>query len=524
MRLWIRILLCLLSSVLCFLAFTGYDQWYLALVSWVPVFIAVEGLGLRRTFLLTWLFGTLAHFGGYYWLPQTIITFGEFPVPLAYLFALVLNAYQGLAFAIIGTLRNWLRLRGHESIFLAAAALAAVEQLYPRLFPIYWGNTFYKVLPACQCVDLFGVIFLSFLIILFNLAVTNLIQVTVLKSGRLQLRALIVVALLWAANLVYGGVRLSTVRSAMEKAETIRVGVVQGNLTMHSKHNKPREGLLLHRAMSLELEKQGVDLFVWSESSVNYSIPTDMKKLKNAVLGDVSTPTLFGAIRVERGGERDRDFNTAFLVDGDGNLLGTYDKIYLLAFGEYLPLGETFPRLYEWTPNTGQFTKGRSYDAIPFNGRRLGVLICYEDILPGLVRKMVSASGGGVDMLVNITNDSWFGDTAEPWIHLGLSTYRSIEHRQWLLRATNSGVSAAVDPTGKIVKTTGVMKEAAFIVKAGFMSMRTLYQMGGWLFGWACVAVVIGFLIFRKRGAGTGTGPEAATRAKPKAKKKKRRK
>ena len=521
MRLWIRILLCVIGGLMCFAAFTGYDQWYLALVSWAPVLIAVEGLPLRRTFLLAWLFGTVGHFFGYYWLPQTIITFGEFPAPLAYLFAVLLNAYQGLSFALIILLRALLKKRGHDSIFLPAAAFAAVELLYPNLFPIYWGNTFYKVLVAVQSIDLFGTLFISFLLALTNLVVADAVTARLTRLARPRWKEYIVVAALWAANLVYGAVRLDGVRTAMAAAETARIGVVQGNLSMSSKHQTPREGLLIHRDMSLELEKEGVDLLVWSESSVNYSIPTSMKNLKNEVLGKVATPTIFGAIRAEEGKDREREYNTAFLVDGEGNVLGTYDKRYLLAFGEYIPLGETFPKLYEWSPNTGSFTPGKSYAALPLRNHRIGILICYEDILPGLVRNLMAASEGAIDLLVNITNDSWFGATAEPWIHLGLSTYRCIEHRRWLIRSTNSGVSAAIDPTGRIVRTTELMKEASFIVKAGFMTMRTIYDRGGWLFGYLCVAVTAGFLIYGRRRPAP-PAPEEKPAARPKKKKRRR--
>jgi apolipoprotein N-acyltransferase len=499
MRLWIRLLLCLVSAAACFVAFVGFDQWYLAFVSWVPLFIAVEGLSLRRTFLLTLLMGTVAHFGGYYWLPATMRTFGAFSWPLAYLFGIVLNVYQGLSFAIMVTLWAALKKRGHDSIILAAAAFAAVEQIYPNLFPIFWGNTLYKVPVAIQSVDLLGVAFITMLIILVNFSVANAIQALVLKTARLQTRVLAVAAALWAANLAYGGIRIWHIEGQMKHSEKIKVGVVQGNLGLMEKRQSPKESLRRHREMSIELEKRGARLLVWSESAVSYSIPTDMKNLRSSILGRVSTPTIFGAIRIEDGEGVRREYNTAFLLDGNGDVLGYYDKVYLLAFGEYIPFGDTFPKLYEWSPNTGSFTKGKSARPLTFGEHRIGVMICYEDIIPGFVRKLMAAPGAESDIFVNITNDGWFGDTNEPWIHLGLSAMRSVEQRRWLIRSTNSGVSAAIDPVGRIVKTTSVMKQESFIVEAGFMHLKTVYEAGGWLFGYLCVAITALFLVLRGR-------------------------
>ena len=485
---------------MCFLAFTGFDMWYFGLVSWVPLYIATHDLPLKKTFLLTLFMGTFAHFGGYYWLPETMIQFGGFPWPLAFLFSLILNAYQGTSFAIIVTLIAAVRRRkGFGSIFIAAAIFCAVEQLYPRIFPIYWGNIMYKVHIAVQSVDLFGVIFISFLVALVNLALANAILSLGMKKTAFQKKQIIIVAALWAASLVYGAVRTNQVKAAMAAAETVRIGVVQGNMGISQKHTAPREGLIRHRKMSIELEKQKIDLLLWSESSVNYALPTSAKSLKKSVLGKVSTPTIFGAIRTEEveGEDRVRDYNTAFLVDGDGKVLGTYDKMYLLAFGEYIPLGETFPKLYEWSPHTGRFTPGKSFKPVILPGvATIGVLICYEDILPGLVQKIMSSSEKEIDLLVNITNDAWFGDTKEPWIHLGLATFRSIEQRRWLIRSTNSGVSAAIDPIGRVVEATPVMKQVSFVIDAGLLEIKTLYRMGGWLFGYLCVAFSLGLFAF----------------------------
>ncbi len=149
-------------------------------------------------------------------------------------------------------------------------------------------------------------------------------------------------------------------------------------------------------------------------------------------------------------------FNSAIAGGGsstEGEIEGRYDKEYLLTFGEYLPFGETFTILYKWSPNSGHFSPGKSLDplVLDVHGEKhlVTALICYEDILPRFTNDAVRH--GDPDLLVNITNDAWFGDTAEPWEHLALAQLRAVEHRRYFVRGTNSGVSAVIDPVGRVV-------------------------------------------------------------------------
>ena len=120
----------------------------------------------------------------------------------------------------------------------------------------------------------------------------------------------------------------------------------------------------------------------------------------------------------------------ALMVDEQGAVTGRYDKEYLLAFGEYIPFGDTFPILYQWSPNSSRFSPGASFDPLPLGDHKISALICYEDILPGFVNRMVRHADP--DLLVNLTNDAWFGDSTEPWIHFALAKLRAVEHRRLL--------------------------------------------------------------------------------------------
>ena len=222
-------------------------------------------------------------------------------------------------------------------------------------------------------------------------------------------------------------------------------------------------------------------------------IGASAQKAFNEIVGDaLHTPLLFGGLRREYGSaDQVRAFNSSFLLDAAGRIAGSYDKTYLLLFGEYLPFGETFPKLYEWSPHTGRLTPGSRLEALPFGPYRIGVIICYEDILPRFVRQAVRASDP--DLLVNLTNDAWFGDSAEPWIHLTLARSRAIEQRRFLIRSTNSGVSAFIDASGRINSHTGVFTRENLVGEVRMMRMWTLYSAIGDLIGWIGLALAAVF-------------------------------
>jgi len=218
-------------------------------------------------------------------------------------------------------------------------------------------------------------------------------------------------------------------------------------------------------------------------------------KDRTAVQRGYRTPVLFGGITWERaipGDEKSRilKYNSALLVDGMGRVAGRYDKNYPLLFGEYLPFGETFPVLYEWIPESGGFVAGRDVEVFPFGEHRIGVMICYEDILPGFARKLASRRP---NVIVNVTNDAWFGETAEPYLHLTLSVLRSVESRVMLVRSTNTGVSAVIDPVGRLVGQTSLHDAEVLEAELVMMPGGTVYERIGDGFSYLLLLLLAGW-------------------------------
>jgi len=235
-----------------------------------------------------------------------------------------------------------------------------------------------------------------------------------------------------------------------------------------------------HVAQSVALIREHpVDLLVWPESSFGWYLPEEAENVSAYVQVGTTlhTPTLFGAhTRRTFDGEK-RLFNSAVLAGADGTVLGIYDKSRLLLLGERMPLGERIPQLYEWSPRTTPFQAGRSLAPLVLDGHRLGAVICYEDVSPTLVRRLVRE--GDPHLLVNLTNDAWFGDTPEPRQHLAAAVLRSVEHHRALVRATHSGVSAVIAPTGEVVARSGVFEAASLVERVPLLAGQTVYAAVG---------------------------------------------
>lgn len=485
---WVRrhrlpVVLATLSAIFYFVGFCGFDQFYLAWFCFVPLLWAIDDprVKSREAFAYGWLFGTMTILGGYTWLTTMIETFGGFSFLSATGILVLFSAAHGLLWAIWITFVHYLSVvRNISMLWTVPMILVVCEWLFPSLFPTYLANTQYRQLLLIQSADLFGPFGLTFILALASATIYRVVSLVRRRPQTFPTVGIAATLSAVAGSLAYGWIALADHDDTAELAERrIRIGVVQTNMGIFEKHQRPEEGLRRHRQQSLEVEKQGAELIVWPESGYNRTIPTEMANVGAPVLGPVQTPLLFGGIRFSGLAGDHKLYNTAFLTDGAGNVLGTYDKTYLLAFGEYMPFGSVFPGLYRLSPNTSRFEFGEHQHALRLNDIRLGVLICYEDVLTHFVR---SAMHSKPNILVNITNDAWFGATREPHIHLALSVFRAIEQRRYLVRATNTGVSAVIDSGGRILDPTPTFARANIVRDVPALESVTVYQrFGPWL-------------------------------------------
>lgn len=495
--------LSVLTGLLYFLAFPATAARpfaFVALFAFVPWLYAIRGQTARVALKMSWLMGFVGVSLGFYWLVTMLEVFSGFPMPLCILFAAILNVYQSGRIALTGWLYGRATERGWPHAPVLVAAFVAGELAYPLLFPWYAGVTMHDWPVMLQFAELGGPIAVSVMLLGSNLAIAELIEVVRHKAPVNR----VVIGVGFAVPVVaalYGTLRMNSIDAVVAKSEKIRVGMVQPYNDLFNR----RDALRTHLDMTKEItQKEPIDLVVWSEAPLGRAFSEDRYKqmVKSDVTGKLGVPAIVGALLV-RNPDRKKDptahrdfFNVALMADEQGNIVGRYDKQYLLMFGEYLPFGELFPVMYKWSPNSSKFTPGTSFAPLEWKGHRITAMICYEDILPSFVNKLVDA--GDPDLFVNLTNDTWFGNSTEPWIHLALAKFRSIEHRLYLVRVTNSGVSAIVDPNGRMTVHSGVYTKENLVGEARFLRERTIYSRIGDAPWWILTALVAA-ASFRRR-------------------------
>jgi len=373
----------------------------------------------------------------------------------------------------------------------------------PLVFPYYLAITQAWQAHVIQVADLTGPLGITALLMMVNGAGYDFIC-----DGRRRLPSVVTAFVILAVVLGYGHVRIRQMEARRAAAPKIKVGVVQPNVVFNhdsgANQTVTRRQLAEMQLRSAELEREGADLIIWPEAGYAASIPRvntgDWTETHPYRIRRVFTrPLIMGAETRDplwRGG---RAYNTALMLDEGGVFTGRYDKVNLLIFGEYLPGRELFPQMEKYLPaSVGNLTPGDGAVIFPFrtaDGRewRLAPVICLEDLLPAFGREI---AGLHPHLLVNITDDSWFGATSEPWEHLALSIFRSVELRTDMVRAVNPGVSAYVDAAGRVYAKTfssdpsvnprGADKILAQValVEGG----HTIYAIVGDLFGYLCAA------------------------------------
>lgn len=499
MTVHVRMALAVLSGVLYFVGFVGYDQFYLSWICLAPLLVALRDVTPGRAALLGWLMGLVTHMGGYHWVIGLLREFGDLPLPAAFLGYVLLCAGQGAFFAVYALILAVLWRGGAPGgVWLAPVVHAALELVYPFLFPSYLANSQLHFLAFMQIAELVGVIGMGFVMVLVSSVAAE--SFLAWRGGRpLPRRGWAVAVALLVLSVGYGLVRIPQVEARVAAAPTLKVGVVQANLGARDKRRAPDEWIRRHqeRTLALVQREPDLDLVVWPETAYNRLIPNERGSLRGALQVGHGVPMLSGVLRYawDDPDDEPRIYNAAVAVDGEGVVTGIYNKNLLLAFGEFVPLASTFPALKALFPHTGDFTAGSDAVPVRVGDHTLAVHVCYEDIMPGFVRGlMAERDGERPQVLMNLTNDSWFGDTIQPFIHLALASFRTVEHRRALVRSTNTGISAYVDPVGRIAATVPQYTEGDLVVRVPLMEGTTVYQVVGDLPAWLCVGIT-GFLL-----------------------------
>jgi apolipoprotein N-acyltransferase len=394
-----------------------------------------------------------------------------------------------------------MRRRGWSLAVAGIAPLLVVEWLQPQIFPLYAGNALVDAPVWIQTADLGGPLLLTAL-----LAVANLVAFETWawrRAARSKPLALwTAAAALATAVLAYGYWRIVTVEAASRAAPALRIGIVQANL---GPLEKSALGVVTHRRHlehTRDLLASGeLDLVVWPESAYVRGLRRPLPISGRPILAELNVPLLFGGNSVREENGRRLKTNSAFLIGADGTIRDVYDKNLLIPLAEYMPLAGVVPAFARWFPHVEEFAAATDTPALQLGPWRIATPICYEATRPDFVRRMAAASRP--HLFVTLANDAWFGDSHEPWLHLALARLRAVEHRRFMVRATNSGVSAVIDPAGRIVASTGLLTTETLRAEVHPLEGSTVYaRLGDWP-GWLSAAIVALALARRRRAVGT---------------------
>jgi len=495
-----------LSGCLWFLAVTPFDYSVLAWIAAIPLLFAVDrATTLRWALFLGFWAGVVETAGGFYWLIDVMQRFANFPWWAAALVLLLFCATRGLIFLLFTAIVCGIRRRRRVPMtLLAPIAMVVSEWAVPQLFPCgQWISQAWHPL-VIQIAELTGPLGVTALLLMVNGALYDLAV-----DGRAARYPALTAAALLAAALIFGAVRMRQVDDIIAHAPRLKVGLVQPNFAYAVNDEFSRDEAIRQltalQQQSQRLQAAGAQLIVWSEGAYPVTLPRTLKAdFAPESLGKIrrgfDVPAVIGAEMYDP--THDAAYNSAILLGHNGRVLSVYDKVRLLAFGEYTPgIGE-FPWLGKISPiGSGRFTAGTGPRLMPMQGPagavwQLGPVICYEDILQGFIRSVGQLHP---NLLVNLTSDSWFGAETEPWEHLALSVFASVELRVSMVRAVNSGVSALIDPNGRVVQQTyaddpyrNPRPADGIVVSAPRMAGgHTLYVVVGNLFAYLCIAATL---------------------------------
>lgn len=483
-----------------FLSFPDFTLAPLSWISLIPLLIAVHKKSPSHSFILGWFSGSVAYLGILYWVNIVMTTYGHLPVAVSLILHILLSLYLGLYVGVSIWLTRVADQRGFSPAFSLPLVWVAGE--YVRSFALTgfpWailGYSQFRILPVIQIADITGVYGVSFLIVMVN-AVGFLVIRGVLSGGheRYPLKTATVLALLLFATVFYGLERLDDI----DDGSVMRVLLVQGNIPQDVKWDPAfkEATVTVYERLTREGTIHGTDLVVWPESALPTFYQDDVAygaRLRR-LCRELETSLLFGSPAYEVAAGGNRFLNSAFLIDAKGDDVGRSDKVHLVPFGEYVPLAPLFPFVQKLVVGIGDFVPGKEIRPLHHPRGDLGVLVCFEGIFPEIARSHVTA---GARLLVNITNDAWFGRSSAPLQHLSMTVFRAVENRTPVARAANTGITAFITSKGEVEQATSLFTEAAVRGELRLGSgARTVYSRGGDIFARLVLVVVMGGVGFQ---------------------------
>ena len=510
------------TSCLLALAMPGHAGWWpLFFVALMPLLLTATHTTPGRSAWMGFVCGLLYHLALLYWILIVLGRYGGlplwisvpalvllaaymacFPAAFAFLLALLAGRYRqrerSLALLVWGAPVLWVGLDYLRSIFLSG-------------FP--WMDLGYGLFSQpmlIQAADLGGHHLLTFCLVLCNSLVVGMIIYCERHAGSGHNHLDKLLLLLACCFLVgiggYSYLRYQGVDGSLAKSQHVQVAVVQGNINQAVKWSAAMKEATVSQYLKLSqtiLQDSQPQLVVWPETALPFYPQRD--QLVDRIV-DFTTASntwlltgapLYSITPKTDGSDLIRYYNGALLIGPSGKIGGQHAKHHLVPFGEFVPLRRYLPFLEPLVVSIGDFTPGTSMEPLVLGPMQLGMLICYESIFPEISRDTVVR---GANLLVNLTNDAWYGRSSAPYQSLSMAVLRAVENRRSLIRAANTGISGFVDPLGRVTAQTAIFTEAALTAQVPMLDQATVFGRYGHRFGAICLFLIpLLLLTFRGR-------------------------
>jgi len=479
----------------------------------------------RRAFLLSYLCGVLWYMGNCYWVRDTMLRYGDMPIGaptlLLVAFSLVLGLYCGL-FGLGVMLVRQATGKPLPALLAAPFFWVALDLIAARVTSVPWDQLGYSQVDNGMVNHLApwtGVYGITFLIVAINALITaNRLADTgsSVERSRREVWGFflgsILVIFLWS------GIRVLP----LDVPTSATAVLIQPNLDVAGDNDwstpadwqKHMDWLKKLASEQCKTYIAGIpqtgapdaqlncppnpthpDLVVWPEAPALSFMESDPRFQQGiaSLANAEQSPVIVGGIGSDNSQGQQVDYNSAMVFAPDGQPVGRYDKIHLVPFGEYIPFQQYLTFAHKLTGKVSSFSRGTQRSTFRLNGHRYGVFICYEAVFADEVRHFAQL---GAEVLVNISDDAWYGDTSAPWQHLNMVRMRAIENRRWLIRATNNGVTAAIDPYGRVRQSIPRHVSDSLSAQYGFRDDVTFYSNHGDIFAWLCVMASVAILLW----------------------------
>ncbi len=491
------------------LANIGYSFGFLTWFALVPLLFLLRFETIKRSIFFSSIFGFVFYITNFYWLANPfIMLFGNsHSIPMTILgaiigglVAIVVSFYHGLSFSLAVFFSKYLAHKKGELFYVVfPIMMTAIDYFFPKLWHDQIGYSQYIFMSFSQIADIFGVPIITLIVLSCNASIIMIVENAFFrKSLHASIIRFICVICIIITCSIYGYMRMDNIAMISENAPKAKIGIVQGNFSGLDKRNKEKRALIIptYNELSESITDQSPDLIVWPESSTARTLSTGITYF-DTIKTFYDCPLLFGSNTVYYDHEnmQDKLYNSLYLVNHENQLIDRYDKIKLLPLTEDIPLPgmKNLMRLYGLQP----FTSGDSQKIFDCGQIRFSPNICYEDIIDGFVRKSLKNKNGKSNLIINCTNDSWFGRTSAPKMHMHISIFRAIENKRALVRATCTGHSVICDPVGQILRQSNLNEQDAFVEEVALLDTDTIYGKGGWMFVYLLALLDIILLLYR---------------------------